>query len=69
MTVAIRHDEVEVLVIWGEQDKALGTGNLVGLLAHGASAEALADDGRPALAIAQDTEHAPAARRLRGEMP
>ena len=39
------------------------------LLAHGADAEARAHDGRTALAIAEDKGHAPAARRLRGEMP
>ena len=39
------------------------------LLAYGAAAEARADDGRTALVIAEDQSHAPAARRLRGEMP
>jgi ankyrin repeat protein len=39
------------------------------LLAHGADAEARADDGTTALAIAEENGHALAARRLRGEMP
>jgi ankyrin repeat protein len=39
------------------------------LLAHGATADARADDGRTALVIAEEQGHAPAARRLRGEMP
>jgi hypothetical protein len=39
------------------------------LLAHGASADARADDGKTALAIADDSGHVQVARRLRGEMP
>ena len=39
------------------------------LLAHGAAADARADDGKTALAIAEERGHAQAARRLRGEMP
>ena len=39
------------------------------LLAHGAAADTRADDGRTALVIAEETGHAQAARRLRGEMP
>jgi ankyrin repeat protein len=39
------------------------------LLAHGADAAARADDGRTALAIAEEKGFAAAARRLRGEMP
>jgi ankyrin repeat protein len=39
------------------------------LLAHGADATARADDGRTALAIAEEKGLTMAARRLRGEMP
>ena len=39
------------------------------LLAHAAAAETRAEDGRTALAIAEERGHTLAARRLRGEMP
>jgi hypothetical protein len=39
------------------------------LLAHGADPDVRADGGKAALAIAEEREHALAARRLRGELP